>query len=76
MRQGQNLEAAEEALTAVGLLHHYPQAHYHLGQALTELGELERARIAFQVCSAMAPSHEGVAARLAELEERIRGLAE
>ena len=50
-----NEEAASYALNAVGLLYHYPLAHYHLGAALIRLGRFERAAEAFEVCSRMAP---------------------
>lgn len=71
--QGRHLEAAEEALSAVGLLHRFPQAHYHLGFALAELGQLERSRMALRTCRRMAPAHEQAAERLAEVEGRLRG---
>jgi tetratricopeptide (TPR) repeat protein len=41
-------EAAEEALAAVGLIHHYPRGHYHLGVALARLGMREGALQAFR----------------------------
>ena len=50
-----NLDAAEEALTAVGLLYHYPQAHFNLGVALHRIGFLDRAIEALQVALSQHP---------------------
>jgi predicted AlkP superfamily phosphohydrolase/phosphomutase/tetratricopeptide (TPR) repeat protein len=55
LRQGRNEEALESLLNAVGLIYHFPFAHYHLGEALAGLGEHERAAEAFEVCLRMAP---------------------
>lgn len=52
-----NEEAAEHALDAVGLLHHLPSGHYHLGIALARLQQPERALQAFDQCLAMQPRH-------------------
>ena len=41
--------AAECALDAIGLVYRLPIAHYNLGVALAQLGELERAVTAFEV---------------------------
>jgi tetratricopeptide (TPR) repeat protein len=48
-------EAAESALRAVGLLHFFPLAHFHLGVALVRLGWDDRAIQAFEVALAMQP---------------------
>lgn len=48
-------EAAEHALEAVGLFHHLPSGHFHLGIALVRLRQLDRAVQAFDHCIAMAP---------------------
>ena len=47
--------AAEHALIAVGLLHHFPRAHFRLGVALTRLRMYERAIEAFETCLKIAP---------------------
>jgi len=51
-----NLEAAEEALAAVGLLYHYPRAHFALGVALHRLGHIDRSVEALQVALAQNPN--------------------
>ncbi len=55
LSQRRDMLAASEALTAVGLLYHFPQAHYQLGVALNRLGLVERAVEALQVTLSMAP---------------------
>jgi tetratricopeptide (TPR) repeat protein len=52
-----NEEAAEYALEAVGLLHHLPSGHFHLGVALARLQQPERAVQAFDHCIAMQPQN-------------------
>ena len=49
-------EAIEEGLNAVGLIYHFPFAHYHLGEALYNFGEVARAAEAFNVCLSMSPN--------------------
>lgn len=48
-------EAAEAALAAVSRLYRYPEAHFHLGVAMTRLGWAERAEQAFRVCLSQKP---------------------
>ena len=55
MRQHQYEPAADHLLTAVGLMYHFPFAHYHLGESLYHLCEYERAAEAFEVTLKMAP---------------------
>lgn len=47
LRQDNYESAIDEALNAVGLLHHFPVAHYHLGEALYKAGIYDRAAEAF-----------------------------
>ena len=49
-------EAAEHALTAVGLRHFLPQGHYQLGVALAHLGHTDRAIVAFEMALHQAPN--------------------
>ncbi|NQY67226.1 MAG: alkaline phosphatase family protein [Flavobacteriales bacterium] len=56
LRKKEYSEAIENALNAVGLIYHFPFAHYHLGEALYHYGEVERASEAFNVCLSMAPN--------------------
>jgi tetratricopeptide (TPR) repeat protein len=60
-------EAADAALTSVGLVYFQPVAHYHLGEALLQLGRVDRAVEAFRVALAQAPGMRVAHQRLAEL---------
>ena len=55
LRKKQPVEAVDCFLNAVGLTYHFPFAHYHLGEALYEIGDYERAAEAFEVTLKMAP---------------------
>jgi tetratricopeptide (TPR) repeat protein len=55
LRRRKNEQAAEEALAAVGLQHFLPMGHYCLGVALSRIGRLDRAELAFQTALSMAP---------------------
>jgi tetratricopeptide (TPR) repeat protein len=68
-----DLEAAESALTAVGLLHHYPEAHFHLGVALHRTKYVERAVEAFEVALSQNPNFAEAHRRLAYICERRLG---
>ncbi|MEP0262776.1 alkaline phosphatase family protein [Dokdonia sp.] len=48
-------EAVEYALTSIELVRNFPQAHFVLGQALEKLGDLENAKIAFEMASKLKP---------------------
>lgn len=48
-------EAADYALTSIELVKYYPKAHYLLGQALEGMGDLENAKIAFEMAAALKP---------------------
>ena len=79
-------EAADAALSSVGLIYFQPVTHYHLGVALTRLGLIERAVEAFGVAVTQAPglrdAHRRLAALYADhldepvLAERHRQMAE
>ena len=49
-------ESIEESLKAIELVHHYPMAHFHLGEALMHLNLFEDAANAFETTLKMAPS--------------------
>lgn len=48
-------EAAEYALTSIELVKYFPKAHYILGQALEKLGDLENAKLAFEMATKLKP---------------------
>jgi len=56
LRLGNYYEAIDAALESIALMYHFPFAHYHLGEALYQIEEYERAAEAFEVCLAMNPS--------------------
>jgi len=59
IRRKQFEDAAEHALTAVGLTHVYPAAHYYLGVALNGCQRTRDAKAAFETARAMGyPSKE------------------
>ncbi len=53
LRQEAFDQAAEHALVAVGLIHYYPAAHFHLGVALQRCGQRSEAICAFETCVTM-----------------------
>ncbi len=55
LEKRQFYEAAQSALDAVGRLHFFPKAHFHLGLALVGLGDQARAVQAFETSLSMAP---------------------
>jgi len=63
----QNKKAAEAALGAIGLLYHYPQAHFKLGVALQRMGRIERAVEAFCVALCQNPNYAEAHERLAHI---------
>ena len=63
-------EGATQALRAVGLLHHLPLGHYHLGVSLAHLGWPERAVQAFEQCLSMKPDTEAAHRWLAQIYEK------
>lgn len=63
----ENRRAAELALRAVGLLYHYPFAHYLLGVALHRLGDIDRAKQALGIALTMNPNFAQAHRRIAAL---------
>lgn len=57
LRQQLYESAAENALNAIGLLYHFPAAHYHLGEALFYLKQYEEAANAFRTSLSMAVNY-------------------
>ncbi len=48
-------EAADYALTSIELVKYFPKAHFILGQALEHLGDLENAKVAFEMAAKLKP---------------------
>lgn len=55
LRQKKYEQAIDEALIAINLAYHSPQAHFHLGEALMRSGDALHAAEAFEVCLRMSP---------------------
>ncbi len=70
LRQRRNEDAASFALNAIGLIYHYPIAHYHLGLALTRLEMYERAAEAFEVSAVIVPGFKSAHRMLKYLYQR------
>ncbi len=65
------LDAAQAALEAVGRLHFFPAAHFHLGLALVGLGDHARAVQAFETALALAPGHRDAHRWAATLHRKL-----
>lgn len=48
-------EAVDYALISIELVKYYPDAHYVLGRALEKLGDLENAKLAYEMASRLKP---------------------
>lgn len=66
---GANEQAVEHALAAVEIAHFFPRAHFHLAQALHNLGKREAAVAAAELCLKQAPTHVPSREFLVELYE-------
>jgi tetratricopeptide (TPR) repeat protein len=55
LRQKKHEEAINEFLIAIEQDFYKPKYHYHLGEALVQIGEFEDAEQAFQVCIRLSP---------------------
>jgi len=70
LRLGNFEDAAESALNAVGLLYHFPYAHYHLGEALYNMGRFKEAMQAFELVLNMNSKLVKAAVWLLKLHEK------
>ena len=65
-------EAVHEHMQSVGLLHHRPQTHIHLGLALAEVGHIDWAVRAFNVALEQNPDNPFPHRCLAQLHDRAK----
>ncbi len=65
-------EAVYEHMQSIGLLHHRPQTHIHLGLALAEVGRIDWAIRAFNVALEQNPNNPFPHRCLAQLYERAK----
>jgi tetratricopeptide (TPR) repeat protein len=64
-------QAVEKALQAVGLIHYFPEAHYHLGTGLEKLGKNPEAILAYETALGMGYQPALLHRRLARLYRPI-----
>lgn len=55
LRRGKYEEALDQFLNCVGLMYHFPVAHYHIGETLYYMQLYKQSAEAFEVCLKMAP---------------------
>jgi tetratricopeptide (TPR) repeat protein len=71
LERGEPERAAEQALLAVGLIHFFPEAHFHLATALERSGKLMEAIAAYETALGMGCQPETIHRRLAALYRPI-----
>jgi tetratricopeptide (TPR) repeat protein len=64
-------QAVEKALLAVGLIHHFPEAHFHLATALERCGKAREAIAAYETALGMGCEPPFIHGRLAALYRPI-----
>jgi predicted AlkP superfamily phosphohydrolase/phosphomutase/tetratricopeptide (TPR) repeat protein len=67
LEHGEPEPAVENALQAVGLIHFFPEAHFHLGAGLERLGKAREAILAYETALGMGYQTGLIHQRLAEL---------
>ena len=67
LEQNEPGDAVEKALQAVGLIHFFPEAHFHLGLGLERSGKLREAIPAYETALGMGYQPDLLHNRLAEL---------
>jgi predicted AlkP superfamily phosphohydrolase/phosphomutase/tetratricopeptide (TPR) repeat protein len=76
LRLGQYEVAAERALDAIGLLYHFPNAHFHLGEALYHMKIYSDAANAFETALLMIPVYYNARKWLIEIYSKYLNLPE
>jgi predicted AlkP superfamily phosphohydrolase/phosphomutase/Flp pilus assembly protein TadD len=71
LEQGETESAVEKALQAVGLIHFFPEAHFHLGMGLERLGKAPEAILAYETALGMGCQPALLHRHLAELYRPI-----
>ena len=71
LERGEPGRAAEQALFAVGLIHFFPEAHFHLATALEQCGKPAEAIAAYETALGMGCQPETIHHRLAALYRPI-----
>ncbi len=64
-------DALDHALSAVGLVHHFPRGHLHVGQALAALKDYEHAAEALELCLRQASQFVEAHRALAEVYRQL-----
>jgi len=71
LERGELESAVEKSLQAVGLIHYFPEAHFHLATGLDHLGKTREAILAYETALGMGYQTGLVHHRLAELYRPI-----
>ncbi len=71
LERGEAESAVEKSLQAVGLIHFFPEAHFHLGVGLERLGKAKEAILAYETALGIGYQPKLLHHRLAELYRPI-----
>ena len=71
LERGELETAVEKSLQAVGLIHYFPEAHFHLATGLDRLGKTSEAILAYETALGMGCQTGLIHRRLAELYRPI-----
>ena len=64
--------AAEHALTSIELVKYFPDAHYVLGEALEKMGDLDNAKVAFEMAAKLKPKeYHKATTSILNIDEKI-----
>jgi tetratricopeptide (TPR) repeat protein len=71
LESGEPEMAVEKSLQAVGLIHYFPEAHYHLGLGLERLDKIPEAILAYETALGMGYRKRLIHSHLAKLYQGI-----